>query len=127
VTGANGTATCNLGFFEELIVLLANRYSARFAGDGAYLPSTASTAAILLVVGGVAGRASIAAHRHVSIVGGTITQGRVRYAVLVRRSNHGVTRLRFKPLRRIRPGRYTLTVKLTGGTRVRRTIALRKR
>jgi hypothetical protein len=126
VTSATGTATCHLGFLEELIVLLANRYSASFAGDATYQPSSASTPAITLFGFAAQARAARrAAHRRVRIISGAITRGHLRYAVLVKRRSHGVTRLRFKALRRIRRGRYTLTLKLTGGIQVRRTIALR--
>jgi hypothetical protein len=127
VTGANGTATCNVSFLGELIVLVAGGYAATFAGDANYLPSSATTPWIELGVFGLARQARLGPHRHVSIVRGTITRRRVRYAVLVRRTNHGVTRLRLKVLRRMRPGRYILTLKLTGGTQIRATIALRQR
>jgi hypothetical protein len=124
VTDANGTATCHVGFFAELIVLFAGSYSATFTGDASFRPSSASVPWIALG-SGVFAAARVGPHRHVSIVQGTITRSRVLYAVLVRRTNHGVTSLGFKALRRIRPGRYTLTLKLTGGIQVHRTIALR--
>jgi hypothetical protein len=124
VTDANGTASCNVSFLGELIVLFAGRYSAKFAGDTSFRPSSASVPWIALGSAMFAA-ARVGPHRHVSIVQGTITRSRVLYAVLVRRSNHGVTRLGFKPLRRMRPGRYTLTLKLTGGIQVHRTIVLR--
>jgi hypothetical protein len=122
VTATNGTATCHVGFLAELIVFLANRYSASFAGDASYLASRASAAAIQLGPVRLAQQASL---RPRSIVRGTLTRGRLRYAVLTRRRSHGMTRLRFKALRPIRRGRYTLTVRPTGGTKVSRTISLR--
>jgi hypothetical protein len=125
VTGTTGTATCHVGFLAELIVFLANRYSASFAGDASYLASRASTPAIQLGPVRLAQQASLRARHHVSIVRGTLTRGRLRYAVLTRRRSHGVARLRFKSLRPIRRGRYTLTVRLTGGAKVSRTIPLR--
>jgi hypothetical protein len=125
VTGANGTATCNVSFLGELIVLFVGGYSAAFAGDSKYLSSSATTPWIELGQFGLARQASLGAHRRASIVGGTLTRGRVRYAVLVRRSRHCVIGLAFKALRRMRPGRYTLTLKLNRGTQVRRTVALK--
>jgi alpha-tubulin suppressor-like RCC1 family protein len=124
VTGADGTATCKLGLLAELRVLFANRYSARFAGDVGHLASSTGTPAIVLG-SGLPHRASLSTRRHVSIVRGRLTRDRLQYAVMVKRSDHGVTRLRFKPHRRMRPGRYTLTLKLSGGIQVRRTITLR--
>jgi hypothetical protein len=125
VTAANGTATCNVSFLGELIVLFAGGYSAAFAGDSKYLPASATTPWIELGQFGLARQTSLGAHRQASIVGGTLTRGQVRYAVLVRRSRHRVTGLAFKALRRMRPGRYTLTLKLTRGTQIRRTVALK--
>ncbi|MHB8575667.1 MAG: HYR domain-containing protein [Dehalococcoidia bacterium] len=48
VTSTNGTATCRLNVFQELEVLIANRYQARFAGNSAFAPSRASTRALEL-------------------------------------------------------------------------------
>jgi alpha-tubulin suppressor-like RCC1 family protein len=123
VTQTNGTATCKLGLLSELRVLFANRYSARFAGDADHLASSTGTPAIVLG-SGLPHRASLSTPRHVSIVRGRLTRDRLQYAVMVKRSDHGVTRLRFKSHRRMQPGRYTLTLKLSGGTQVRRTITL---
>jgi alpha-tubulin suppressor-like RCC1 family protein len=124
VTDAHGTATCKLGLLAELRVLFANRYSASFAGDVGHLASSTGTPAIVLG-SGLPHRASLSTRHHVSIVRGRLTRDRLQYAVMVKRSDHGVTRLRFKPHRQIRPGRYTLTLKLSGGTEIRRTITLR--
>jgi hypothetical protein len=124
VTGTAGTATCHVGFLAELLVFLANSYSASFAGDTNYLASRDNTPAIQLGPVRLAQQASLRPRRHVSIVRGTLTRGRLRYAVLTRRRSHGVIRLRFKALRPMRRGRYTLTVRLTGGAKVSRTIPL---
>ena len=123
VTQTNGTATCRLGLLAELRVLFANRYSASFAGDAGHLGSTAATPAIVLG-SGLSHRATLSTRRHLSIVRGRLTRGGSQYAVIVSRGSHGVTRLNVKPHRRIQPGRYTLTLKLSGGTEVRRTITL---
>ena len=121
VTQTNGTATCRLGLLAELRILFANRYSARFAGDAGHLGSTAATPAIVLG-SGLPHRATLSTRRHLSIVRGRLTRGGSQYAVIVNRGTHGVTRLKVKAHRRIQPGRYTLTLKLSGGTEVRRTI-----
>ena len=100
VTDAHGTATCKLGLLAELRVLFANRYSTRFAGDAGYVASTGGTPAIVLG-SGLPHRATLGTRRQVSIVWGRLTRGRAQYAVMVERSNHGVTRLRIKPHRRM--------------------------
>ena len=47
-TASNGTASCTLSPKGEIAVLLANDYTATFAGDSNYAGSTASTPAILV-------------------------------------------------------------------------------
>ena len=123
VTNTSGVATCGISFLPELIVLLAGGYSATFSGDASYLSSSATTPWIALG-SGLSGAARVGAHRHILIIGGTLTRGRLRYAVLTTQRRHGVAALKLRQLRRIRPGRYTLTLKLSGGTRVRRRITL---
>ena len=122
VTDARGTATCRLGFLGELQVLFANRYSARFAGDARHLASSAGTRAIVLGFG-LPHRATLSPRRHPSIVRGRLTRGGSQFAA-IKRSTHGAIRLKLKPHRQMQPGRYTLTLKLAGDIRVRRTITL---
>lgn len=45
-TQTNGTASCTLNLKGEIAVLLANNYTATFAGDSSYSGSTATTPAI---------------------------------------------------------------------------------
>jgi hypothetical protein len=47
-TESNGTASCKLDLKGEIAVLLANSYTATFAGDSGYLESTATTPAVEL-------------------------------------------------------------------------------
>jgi len=47
VTNSSGVASCHLGFGQELQVIFANHYSASFAGDGSYQPSSANTQAVV--------------------------------------------------------------------------------
>jgi hypothetical protein len=122
-TDNGGVATCRVSFLGELVVLRTGGYSARFSGDALYLPSSASTPWITLGSGSF-GAVRVAAHGPRSVIGGTLTKGRVRYAALISRPGHGVTSLRLQPRRRIRPGRYTLALRLSGGARARRTITL---
>jgi hypothetical protein len=126
VTNTAGVATCGISLLPELIVLIAGGYSATFSGDASYLSSGATTPWIALG-SGLSGAARAGAHRRVLIVGGTLTRGRLRYAVLITQRRHGITRLRLQQRRPIRAGRYTLTLKLSGGARVRRTITLETR
>jgi len=46
-TNNSGVATCSLTPMQEAAVLKANSYSASFAGNSSYQPSTASTKAIV--------------------------------------------------------------------------------
>ena len=123
VTSTSGVATCGVSSLAELIVLLAGGYSATFTGDTSYLASSATTPWIALG-SGLSGAARVGAHRHPAIIGGTLTKGRVLYAVLISQRRHGITGPRLQQRRRIRPGRYTLTLKLSGGARVRRIVTL---
>ena len=124
VTNTAGVGTCRISFLPELIVLLAGGYSATFSGDASYQSSSATTPWIALG-SGLSGAARVGARRHHLIIGGTLTRGRVRYAVLVRKRRHGITGLSLRQRRRIRPGRYILTLNLSGGARARRIITLR--
>ncbi len=45
-TNSKGTAICLISFWEEVFVLLNNRYSATYAATASYLGSTATTAAV---------------------------------------------------------------------------------
>jgi hypothetical protein len=119
VTGAGGTASCNVGLLGELAVLLSNSYTATFAGDSAFLGSTAQTPAIVLL-----GSAQIAsAHGpRVAITRGELAGHGVRVVIL---RHHAHVRAALRGLGRVRAGRYTLTVTLTNGRVLSRTVLLR--
>ncbi|MGO9972377.1 MAG: putative Ig domain-containing protein [Solirubrobacteraceae bacterium] len=57
ITNASGVAGCAPSLADEILVLLANRYSVSFAGTSSYPASTASTPAIELGTGSAARRA----------------------------------------------------------------------
>jgi hypothetical protein len=118
-TGANGTASCALGPLAELSVLISNSYTASFAGDGGYLPSSATTPAIEL---GAVGSAASAGRTKIGIVRAVLSGAGVRYLLITR---HRETRAALGRLRRLEAGRYTLTVTLTDGRVLRRALTLR--
>jgi hypothetical protein len=125
VTDASGNASCNPGALGELEVLLTGGYTASFAGDGGFLPSTGTTPAIELG-NGFLQLARSTTRRDTTIVHGTLTRGRVVYATVTSRTEHGVTELVLKPVRRLRADRYTLSLTVTGSNlRIRRTLTLK--
>jgi hypothetical protein len=124
VTSQAGVASCSLSLTQELGVLLAGGYRASFAGEGDYLPSGASTPAIELG-SGLAAAAARAAHRKAASVSGTLTRGRQVYATVTTRARHGHASVRLEPHRRLRAGRYLLSLRIAGGEQIRRTISVR--
>jgi hypothetical protein len=125
VTDASGNASCNTGLLGELEVLLAGGYTASFAGANGFLPSTATTPAIELG-NGLLRLARSTTRRDTTSVHGTLTRGGVVYATVTSRTEHRVTGLVLKPVRRLRAGRFTLSLTVTGSNlRIRRTITLK--
>jgi hypothetical protein len=116
-TVANGTASCQVSLLAELAVLLSNQYTATFAGDSQYLASSATTPAIELLGGGLALPAA-AGRGHVTISHAVLSGHGVRYAIGARHAG-------LRRLSRLRGGRYTLTVTLTDGRVLHRTVRLR--
>jgi hypothetical protein len=112
VTSASGTATCSIGLLQELAVVLANGYSASFAGDGHFLASTAATPAIALF-GPDPSDLDARAHS-AAITGGTLTRAGKAYVTIsaAQDSSHGLSVHR---LHRVTAGRYVLTLNLAGG------------
>ena len=131
VTGATGTASCTVGLAGELHVLLTGGYTASFAGDGDYLPSTASTPAIEL--GTLTALAHLASDATTSrdgieITRGTLTRRGVNYGTVTGGTRDGVVVLRLHPEPGLAAGQYTITVSVTGHgvhRRIRKEMVLR--
>ena len=124
MTTSSGTATCKLGLAKELAVLFADSYTASFAANVDYLASSASTPAIVR-------RSGAATRARNDTPGATFTQwtlsrGGTKYAIVSAHTHGGARHPRLKRVRRIRAGRYTLTVTLAGRAHhtIRRRITL---
>jgi hypothetical protein len=125
-TNPEGVATCTPTFLEELEVLLANHYSASFAGDSDYLPSSATTDAIELGSGPKEAHVLRARERYDTLAGrGTLTRDGLPYATLSLRDVRGAQRLHLREVRRLQRGRYILTLTLGDGMNVRKAVILR--
>jgi hypothetical protein len=120
-TASDGTAICSVGMAGELAILLANSYTATFAGDSTFLPSGASTPTIELLGSGLALPAA-AGRGHVRIAHAVLTGHGARYTIGAR---HAQLPSKARGASRLRPGSYTLTVTLTNGRVLHRTVTLR--
>ena len=123
-TGANGTATCSVGFVDELEILFNdNQYTATYTATTDYLGSTANAPAIEL--GSLRGSAA-SRRASGSALAGTLRHGDRVYATLAGRT--GSATLVLKPSRQLRNVRYTLTIQINARrhrtTLARRTVTL---
>ncbi len=119
-TGANGAATCSVGFVDELEILLNdNQYTATYAATTDYLGSTANAPAIEL---GSLRASAASGPTSGSAVVGTLRHGDRVYTTLA--GHTGSTTLVLKQARKLRSVRYTLTIQ-TNARRHRTTLARR--
>ncbi len=122
-TKTNGTASCSLTGAQENEILFAGAYAASFAGDSDYIASSASTP--FIVQGSGTASTSVHASRHEAIAGGALTRDGVVFAtIVVAHGQHGQIDVALRARHPIHAGRYTLNLRLAGGTRVHRTFVL---
>lgn len=123
VTSPSGTASCGIGLFQELDVVLSAYYTASFAGDGDFLGSTGSTFTLELF-----GDEPFVRTHSAAITGGTVTRAGEAYVrISSARQHDGTPKLSVHRLRPLTAGRYVLTLKLSGRTerQVKKTITLK--
>ena len=120
-TDAAGTAHCRLSTMAEQLLLRSNSYTARFAGRDDLKSSSA--VAPVVELGSAIAHDNTESQSGVQ-ASGTLMRGHKLYARLLTRRAHGDERVALHPLRRLAPGRYRLSVTLSSGERVRRTIRI---
>lgn len=108
VTTVSGDASCKLGLIPELVVLLHDSYTASFAGNADDAASSATTPAFTKAPSGKS-------------IKETLTRGGKVYARISSHTSH----LSLARLRRLKAGRYSLTVTVAGHRTITRSVRIR--